>query len=107
MATDKEGTEKGPPKTSRIHAIVHGRVQGVFFRAFTQQNAHRLNLKGWVRNRAEGTVEVVAEGPTEDLIDFENALNTGPPGSKVDKVDLTKKPSTGEFAHFTIKPTLW
>ena len=105
MTTEKE--EKENPKTSRIHVIVHGRVQGVFFRAFTQQNAHRLNLKGWVRNRAEGTVEVVAEGLTDDLTDFEKVLKTGPPGSKVDKIESTKKASTGEFEHFTIKPTLW
>ena len=107
METKKEETQKGPPKTSRIHAIIHGRVQGVFFRAFTQQNAHRLNLKGWVRNRADGTVEVVAEGLTDDLIEFERSLNAGPPGSRVDKVELTKEVSTGEFEYFIIKPTLW
>ncbi|MHA2406894.1 MAG: acylphosphatase [Candidatus Ranarchaeia archaeon] len=105
MATEKEKSET--PKSSRFHAIVHGRVQGVFYRAFTQQNAHRLNIKGWVRNRAEGTVEVVAEGLSDDLLEFEKVLNTGPPGSKVKKVDLTKKPSTEEFQHFSIKPTLW
>ncbi|MHA2059903.1 MAG: acylphosphatase [Candidatus Ranarchaeia archaeon] len=107
MTEENQPPQHETPKSSRIHAIIHGRVQGVFFRAFTQQNAHRLNIKGWVRNRAEGTVEVVAEGLSDDLEEFEKAINKGPPGCKVDKVDLAKKPNTGEFQHFIIKPTLW
>ncbi|NJL92227.1 MAG: acylphosphatase [Anaerolineae bacterium] len=51
----------------RLHALVHGRVQGVSFRATTQQTAQQLNLTGWVRNRPDGTVEVLAEGPRAAL----------------------------------------
>ena len=107
MKIENERGNMGTPKLARIHAIIHGQVQGVFFRAYTQQNAHRLNIKGWVRNRAEGTVEVTAEGIEVDLTEFEKAINKGPPGSRVDQVDLAKKPGSGEFQHFTIKPTLW
>ncbi|MCK5226908.1 MAG: acylphosphatase, partial [Desulfobulbaceae bacterium] len=46
----------------RYHVVVEGRVQGVFFRACTQEEALRLNLTGWVRNRPEGTVEALIEG---------------------------------------------
>ena len=46
----------------RLHAIIHGHVQGVYFRQTTQQTAQKLELTGWVRNNADGTVEVIAEG---------------------------------------------
>ena len=107
MTPENDRGETKPQKPSRIHAIIHGLVQGVFFRAYTQQNANRLNIKGWVRNRADGTVEVTAEGIDVDLTEFEKVLNKGPPGSRVDQLDLAKKPGSGEFQHFTIKPTLW
>jgi acylphosphatase len=51
----------------RIRAVVQGRVQGVFFRAYTQEEAQRLGLVGWVRNRPDGTVEAVAEGEAERI----------------------------------------
>ena len=51
----------------RIHLIIHGRVQGVFFRAFVNKHAHLLNLAGFVRNKRDGTGEVVAEGDAKNL----------------------------------------
>ena len=49
----------------RVHLVVRGRVQGVFFRAATQREARRLGLTGWVKNRTDGSIEMLAEGEEE------------------------------------------
>jgi acylphosphatase len=72
-------------KTSRW--IVSGRVQGVFFRAWTREQADELGLRGWVRNRPDGTVEVLAHGDAETLSQLERKLHEGPPAAKVTGVD--------------------
>ncbi len=99
------GEETPPQEITRIHAVIHGRVQGVFFRAFTQQTAHQLDLKGWVRNRTDGTVEVLAVGVKSAIQEFEKALTKGPPGARVDRVIKSVALPTEEYSHFTIKPT--
>jgi acylphosphatase len=88
---------------ARLHAIVHGYVQGVTFRATTQREAVRRNLTGWVRNRWDGTVETVAEGPRPRLEDFEKYLHRGPSGADVERVDITYSEATGEFRGYTIR----
>ncbi len=88
---------------TRLHAIVRGIVQGVNFRYATRREAQRLLLTGWVRNRPDGTVEVIAEGPRaqlERLLDF---LRSGPPMARVTGVEVTWQPATGEFAAFEIR----
>lgn len=87
----------------RLHALVHGHVQGVYFRATTQREAVARGLKGWVRNRWDGTVEVVAEGPRAALASFEVFLHQGPPGAHVTHVDIAYSPATGEFSGFNIR----
>lgn len=87
----------------RLHAIVHGRVQGVSFRAFTLDKARLRNLTGWVRNQSEGTVEVVAEGEKITLEEFLEELYVGPPGARVTHVDVTWETATGEFTDFQIR----
>lgn len=87
----------------RLHAIVHGYVQGVNFRATTQREAVRLNLTGWVRNRWDGTVETVAEGPRSALELFERYLHRGPMAATVDHVEITYSEPTGEFSGFHIR----
>jgi len=72
----------------RLHAIIRGRVQGVGFRATTQQAGRKLGLSGWVRNGADGTVEVEAEGDEATLKTFLEYLNTGPLGAHVDAVTV-------------------
>ena len=67
----------------RLHALVRGRVQGVGFRATTFDEARRLGLAGWVRNRADGTVEVLAEGSQAKLDLFVSYLRRGPLGARV------------------------
>jgi acylphosphatase len=71
---------------------VHGRVQGVFFRQSTQREAHRLGLRGSVRNNPDGTVTIEAEGPAEALRQLEAWCRHGPPAAQVEKADVT----TGE-----------
>jgi acylphosphatase len=68
------------------HYLVKGRVQGVGFRWFVQREASEIGLKGWVRNTAEGDVEVVAAGDSEDLAELKDALRKGSRGSRVDAV---------------------
>ena len=90
----------------RLHAVVVGRVQNVGFRATTHDQATRLQLAGWVRNRHEGTVEVVAEGRTEILHDFLAFLHKGPRTAHVVRVDATWGPVQGAPQPFALKPTI-
>jgi acylphosphatase len=66
---------------------VHGRVQGVGYRAFVLREASVLRLQGWVRNCADGSVEVAAIGAAEDLGRLQHRLHAGPPGAQVTRVD--------------------
>ena len=94
--------EKPKPEAC-LHAIVHGRVQGVNFRYYTIQAAQRLGLTGWVANRWDGTVETVAEGPRQQLNRFKAFLDRGSPSSWVQKVDVEWQTPTGEFDHFGVR----
>lgn len=86
-----------------LQAIVHGYVQGVFFRAFVSRHARELGLTGYVRNLPEGTVEVKAEGTRSKLEKLIGYLKTGPPGAKVDKVVTSWSEYTGSYSDFTIR----
>ncbi len=92
-------------KIRRLHATIHGRVQGVGFRAFTASSASRLGLEGWVRNRYNGTVETVAEGDQDQLQAFLRELHRGPGPANVTRVDTDWLDATGEFNSFRIKMT--
>jgi len=84
----------------RVHAVVFGRVQGVGFRYTTVDEARRLQVRGWVRNRADGSVEVEAEGEraaVEALVGF---LHQGPRGAWVDRVAVTWEAHRGELGSF-------
>ncbi|HEY0263166.1 MAG TPA: acylphosphatase [Granulicella sp.] len=69
-----------------IHLLVQGRVQGVGFRWFVQREAAELGLRGWVRNTADGHVEIVAEGGSEPLEELRAAARRGSRGSRVDRI---------------------
>jgi acylphosphatase len=79
----------------RRRAIVHGDVQGVFFRDSTRRKARELGLAGWVRNRADGTVEAVVEGARDAVQEMLQELRSGPPRARVDHVDVTDEPPEG------------
>jgi acylphosphatase len=68
-----------------VHVLIHGRVQGVGFRAWTHHQAELHGLKGWVRNRRDGAVEAVFSGP-DNLVEV--MLNQGPVGSVVERIEL-------------------
>ena len=89
----------------RLHAIVEGRVQGVGFRYFVQEKAFALGLTGWVRNRWNRSVEVVAEGKRSEAEKLLAELRRGPRASIVSNVESTWKPASGEFTGFHIRPT--
>jgi acylphosphatase len=88
--------------SKRLHLIVRGRVQGVFFRSSTQREARRLGLTGWVANRRDGAVEVVAEGEEDTLRDLLVYCQRGPTAARVDKVDVRWRSYKGEFPDFRI-----
>ena len=72
----------------RRHVVVHGTVQGVFFRASCQQEAARLGVTGWVRNRSDGTVEAELEGPDDVVEQMLAWCRTGPPRAAVTRVEV-------------------
>ena len=92
-------------QTSRLHARVTGRVQGVGFRYFVQVNASQLNITGWVRNRWNGSVEVLAEGVRGDLETLLQAIGRGPRPGTTREVQSDWHPATGEFSSFRIRRT--
>ncbi len=90
--------------STTVRVVVSGRVQGVWYRAWTEQQARALGLDGWVRNRRDGTVEAVLSGAPEVVEKMIQALWDGPPLAKVAAVD--------RFAHgeivepgFAVRPT--
>jgi acylphosphatase len=86
-----------------IHVIVDGRVQGVGFRHFTRNNAHRLGVHGWVRNRDDGTVEIQAEAARYRLKQFLEQIRKGPTHSWVQDVDVEWEEPKGESYGFRVR----
>lgn len=74
------------------HFVISGRVQGVFFRDWTVKTARQLELSGWVRNLADGTVEIHAEGPSESMEHFASLLHEGPRAADVTGVKRKSVP---------------
>lgn len=90
----------------RVHLRVRGRVQGVFFRGSAQAEAARLGLRGWVRNRSDGSVELVAEGEAaamEGLLDW---CRRGPSGAQVTGVEEVREEPVGLDEGFDVRPSL-
>jgi len=87
---------------ARLTAIVTGLVQGVNFRWFTQRRASDLGLVGHVRNRSDGSVEFVAEGPRDALERLLDAVRIGPSSAVVENVQVHWDAPTGEFRRFEI-----
>jgi len=86
----------------RARIIVEGRVQGVFFRAHTQEMADLLELKGWVKNRRDGRVEALFEGDQDKVEQMIQWCHRGPPQARVTSVLITWEEFTGEFNEFSI-----
>ena len=86
-----------------LHAIVHGQVQGVYFRSFVVNRGKELGLTGYTRNLPDGTVEVRAEGYTAQLQKLLDELKKGPPAARVSMVDTDWSEDTEGHTAFRIR----
>jgi acylphosphatase len=92
-----------PGELARLEATVHGRVQGVGYRFFVVSEAMDLGLTGWCANQQDGSVHIVAEGPSGDLERLLRILEEGPIMADVEWVDTLWMPHTGRFVSFGIE----
>ncbi|MFH1829242.1 MAG: acylphosphatase [Pseudomonadota bacterium] len=86
----------------RVHIVIHGMVQGVFFRAHTREVAMRLGLSGCAVNRPDGTVEAIAEGNRKRLEEFVEWCRRGPDMARVERVDIAWEEASGKYQGFHI-----
>jgi len=86
-----------------VHAIVHGKVQGVWFRAWTQDTAKELGITGWVRNLAGGEVETVAQAEQKALDAFLDRLQDGPPLARVTRIDVSPHDADERLNSFKVR----
>lgn len=86
----------------QVYIRIYGQVQGVFFRASAKDEADRLGLVGWVRNRQDGSVEVMAQGPKVILKKFVAWCKKGPPMAEVAKVEVDLRQEDMDFESFDI-----
>lgn len=91
------------PQRRAVLVIVRGRVQGVGFRYEARSIARSLGLTGWVTNLSDGGVETYAEGDRASVDRFVSWLQSGPPGAKVDSIDLCERTPKGEFHSFIVE----
>ncbi|MBI2906115.1 MAG: acylphosphatase [Chloroflexi bacterium] len=92
------------PDLASLKAVVRGRVQGVYFRAFVSGQARSLGLTGYVRNLPDvDEVEVFAEGSRDRLQELLSHLRTGPPGARVDHVEGQWLPFAGSSKSFEVR----
>jgi acylphosphatase len=95
--------ESLPRQPVRVHLKIEGRVQGVYFRASTVNQAQRLGLTGWVMNCYDGSVEAVAEGTRGNLEKLVSWCRQGPPGAAVEQVHAEWSDARDEFREFRIR----
>lgn len=86
-----------------VRLLFTGRVQGVFFRANTRQQALQLGLRGWVRNLPDGKVEAWVEGDRSDVGRLIEFCQTGITGARVDMVDMEEASPTGDYTSFEVR----
>jgi len=87
----------------RVHLRISGRVQGVSFRAYTQEEARSIGVTGWVRNIPDGRVEAVFEGNTNQIEEMIDWFHTGPPLARVQDVEVRRESYQGDFDDFKIR----
>jgi acylphosphatase len=87
----------------RVHVFISGKVQGVWFRSYTEAEAKKLGVKGWVRNLPDGRVEAVFEGEDEAVDKMVAWCYKGSPYAKVEDVEVIEEPYKGEFTDFRIR----
>jgi acylphosphatase len=87
---------------ARAHIVIHGDVQGVFFRQSAKGEAEKRNVTGWVKNRPDGSVEAIFEGDKENVDAMTAWCRKGPPRARVKEVAITWQTYTGRFESFDI-----
>ncbi len=87
----------------RVHVLVSGRVQGVFFRGATHAQMRALGLSGWVRNLPDGRVETVVEGDDARVEQALAFLRRGPPHAQVESLEIRDEPCTGVPSEFELR----
>jgi acylphosphatase len=85
------------------HLVVKGQVQGVGFRMFAEAAARHEGLSGWVANRADGSVEIHAEGDREAVERFERRVRRGPPSARVESVDADEQAPSARWTGFSVR----
>ena len=88
--------------TVRAHVFVSGDVQGVFFRRTAKAEAEKLGVVGWIRNRNDGSVEVVAQGEKDKVDKFIEWCKKGPPFAKVENMEVEWRKNIEDFEEFEI-----
>ena len=91
-------------RLTSVRVMITGRVQGVWFRAWTEGEAHKLGLEGWVRNRSDSAVEALFHGPSDAVHRMVTACRTGPPAARVEDVAVMDAEAP-EQPGFTLRPT--
>jgi acylphosphatase len=91
---------------SGVRVRIHGRVQGVFFRNWAMDRARALGVRGWVRNRHDGSVELVAYGEDEAVEALTAACRTGPPAAMVERIEVEIAAGEGPPAGFRVTATI-
>jgi acylphosphatase len=89
--------------TSRCHVFIQGRVQGVFFRLATLNEARKRGVVGWVRNLHDGRVEAIFEGTRDDVEALLTFCKRGPRYARVEKIESRWQRPTGEYVGFTAR----
>ena len=87
----------------RRRVLIAGRVQGVFFRQSTRERAREIGLYGWVKNRADGRVEAVFQGPPDAVAEMVAWCHQGPPIAVVTSVEVDEEPTAPDLAGFSIR----
>lgn len=85
---------------ARAHVFISGRVQGVCFRMYAEEEARRRGLTGWIRNLPSGQVEALFEGEKNAVDEMVAWCRQGPPAARVTKVEMTWEDCRGEFPDF-------
>lgn len=90
----------------RVHAIISGRVQGIFYRASARSEAVKRSLTGWVKNTVDGKVELIAQGPCHEVEDFLDWCRSGPMLAEVSDVEVDWEEPQDDLAGFEVKEYL-
>ncbi|XP_076915838.1 uncharacterized protein LOC143575318 [Bidens hawaiensis] len=105
MSSQSSSVHSSSTPIKTVNVIIKGTVQGVFYRDWTVQNATELGLKGWVRNRRDGSVEALFSGSADKVGEMQERCRRGPPSAMVTSLNVnpsTEDPGTG----FERRPTV-